>query len=42
MDIYNELPDTSRSTIQDVNFTMNESGSINIHILKEASPNDVI
>jgi hypothetical protein len=42
MDIYNELPDTSRSTIQDVNFTMNESGSINIQILKEASPNDVI
>ena len=42
MDIYNELPDTSRSTIQDANFTINESGLINILILKEASPNDIL
>ena len=41
MDIYNELPDTSRSTIQDANFTINESGLINILILKEAIPNDI-
>jgi hypothetical protein len=42
MDIYNELPDTSRSTIQDANLTINESGLINILILKEASPNDIL